>query len=54
MIKGDPLEKCLTKSLSMNDLEFEHPFAVQEILETILAINENEDIVVIEEEEKDT
>ena len=50
MIKNDPLEKCLIKSLSMNDLEFEHPSVVQEISKTILAIEENEDTVVIEEE----
>ena len=50
MIKRDYLEKCFTKSLYMNDLEFEHPFAVLEISETILAIDENEDIVVIKEE----
>ena len=31
MVKRDPLEKCLTESLSMNDLEFEHPFSIQEI-----------------------
>ena len=24
MIERDPLEKCLTKSLSLKDLEFEH------------------------------
>ena len=28
LIKRDPLEQCLTESLSMNDLEFEHPSAV--------------------------
>ena len=52
MIKRDPLEKCLTELLFMNDLELELPFAVQEISETILAINENEDTVVIEKEKK--
>ena len=31
MIGRDPLEKCLTWSLSLKDLECEHPFAVQEI-----------------------
>ena len=31
MIKRDSLEKCSTGSLSTNDLEFEHPLAVQEI-----------------------
>ena len=31
MVKQDPLEKSLTESLSMNDLEFEHPFSIQEI-----------------------
>ena len=50
MIEKDPLEKCLTKSLSLKDLECEHPSTVQEILETILAIDENESIVIIEEE----
>ena len=53
MIKRDPLEKCLTKSLCMNDLEFEHPSTVHEISKTILAIDENEHTVVIEEK-KDT
>ena len=38
MIQKDPLEKCLTESLSMNDLEFEHPSVVQEISKTILAM----------------
>ena len=52
MITRDPLEKCLIESLSMNDLEFEHPFAIQEILETVLAIEDNEDTIVIEEENK--
>ena len=28
MAKWDPLEKCLTKSLSMVDLGFEHPYTV--------------------------
>ena len=49
MIKRYPMEKCLTKSLSMTDLKFEHPSTVQEISETILAI---EDTTVIEEEKK--
>ena len=31
MIERDPLEKCLTKSLSLKDSECEHPFAIQEI-----------------------
>ena len=52
MAKWDPLEKCLTKSLYMVDLEFEHPYTVQEMSETILDIEENEDTVVIEEEKK--
>ena len=28
MVKRDPLDKCLTKSLSMTDLKFEHPSTV--------------------------
>ena len=50
MIERDPLQKCLTESLSLKDLEGEHPSVVQEILETILAIDENESTVIIEEE----
>ena len=41
MTKRDHLEKYLTESLSMNDLEFEHPSTIQEISETILSIDEN-------------
>ena len=52
MVEQDPLEKCLTESLSMIDLEFEHPSSVQEMSETILAIEKNEDRIVIEEEKK--
>ena len=52
MVERDPLEKCLTESLSMAELEFEHPSTVQEMFETILVIEENEDTVVIEEEKK--
>ena len=52
MVKRDPLEKCLTKSLSMIDLEFEYPSTFHEMSETILAIEENEDTIVIEEEKK--
>ena len=48
MVERDPLEKCLTESLSMANLEFEHPSTVQEMSEAILAIEENEDKVVIE------
>ena len=51
-LNGDPLEKCLVESLSMADLEFEHPSTFQEMFETILAIEVNEDAVVIEEENK--
>ena len=36
----------------MADLEFEHSSTVQEMSETILAIEENEDTVLIEEEKK--
>ena len=36
----------------MNDLEFEHPYIVQEISETILSIDDNEDTIVVEEEKK--
>ena len=50
MIERDPLEKCLTKSLSLNDLEFEHQSTLQEISEIVLTIDENESIVVVEEE----
>ena len=50
MVERDPLEKYLIESLSMTDLEFEHPSTVQEMFETILAIEESEDIIVIEEE----
>ena len=46
IIERDPLEKCLIESLSMKDLECEHPFSVKEISETILSIDENEDIVL--------
>ena len=48
MVERDPLEKCLTESLSMVDLEFEHASTVQ----TILTIEENEDSIVIEEKMK--
>ena len=47
MIKKDPLEKCLIESLFINDLEFEHLSYIQEILETILSIDENGFIVVV-------
>ena len=47
MIKKDPLEKCLIESLFINDLEFEHLSYIQEILETILSIDENGVIVVV-------
>ena len=40
MIERDPLEKFLTKSLSLKDFEWEHPSIVQEISETILTIDE--------------
>ena len=36
----------------MVDLEFEYPSTIQEMFETILAIEENEDTIVIEEENK--
>ena len=52
MVGRDPLEKCLIESLSITYLEFEHPSTVQEMFETILAIEENEDTVLIEEEKK--
>ena len=52
MIERDPLEKCLTKSLSLKDLEFEHPSIVQEISKTNLAIDENKSTVVVEKEKK--
>ena len=52
MVDRDPLEKCWTGSLFMADLEFEHASTVQEMSETILDIEENEDSVVIEEEKK--
>ena len=40
MIERDPLDKFLTKSLSLKDFECEHPSIVQEISETILTIDE--------------
>ena len=49
MIERDPLEKGLTESLSLQVLECEHPSAVEEISETILAIDENESTVIVEE-----
>ena len=52
MVKRDTLEKCLIESLSMTDLEFEHPSTVQEMSHTILSTEDNEDTVVIEEENK--
>ena len=50
MIEGDPLEKFLMESLSLKDLECEHPFAVQEFSETILAIDKNASTIIVEEE----
>ena len=50
MIERDHLEKCLMESLSLEDLDFEHPYAIQEISRTILAIDENESSVEVEEE----
>ena len=50
MIERDPLEKFLTWSLSLKDLECEHPSAVQEISETILVIDEKERTVIVEKE----
>ena len=38
MVAQDPLKKCLTESLFVDDLEFEHPSTVEEMSETILAI----------------
>ena len=38
IVKRNPLEKCLTKSLLMTDLEFENLSRVQEMSKTILAI----------------
>ena len=49
MIKQHPWEKCLIESLSMTDLEFEHPSTIQEMSKTILAIEDNEGTIVIEE-----
>ena len=51
-IERDPLKKCVTMSLSMKDLEFEHPSTVQEISETILAIDKNKRTVVVKEKKK--
>ena len=52
MIERDLLEQCLTESLSLKDLDFEHPYAIQEISGTILAIDKNESSVEVEEEKK--
>ena len=52
MVEHDPLEKCLIESLSIANLEFEHASTIKEMLETILAIEDNEDVVLIEEEKK--
>ena len=52
MIQSDPLKKCLTNSLSMKDLECFHPSVAQEILEAIIAIDENESTIVVNKENK--
>ena len=49
MVARDPLEKCLIESLTMIDLDFEHPSTDQEISETLLTTDENKESVVIEE-----
>ena len=52
MVDQDPFKKCLTESLSMADLKFEHASTVQKMSKITLAIEENEDSIVIKEEKK--
>ena len=52
LIHTDPLEKCLSESLSEVDLDKETPTCVDGVIETILALENKDDETVIEEEVK--
>ena len=50
--KNGPLEQCLTKSLTITSIGDEDLSSTPELLETILALQENEEESVLEEERK--
>ena len=48
----DPLEDCLTRSLSIKELNYEKIASSPELVETILIFKKNEDTIVIEDEKQ--
>ena len=50
--KSSPLEQCLTKSLTTTSISDEDLSSTPELIETILALQENEEESILEEERK--
>ena len=51
-LQKDQLERCLTRSLSIMELENKQVYSILEVAESIIALKENEKAIIWEEEKK--